>query len=356
MGIRENNSFRPSLSTQSSNQFIDNIDLPSEYGVTRIVLLVKDPSWLYSYWEISRESLDVASNYLDAKIEDSKLIIRMYDVTCIDFNGSNANNSFDIEVGFQARSWYINLWSDSVSYCADLGIRTPSGQFYKLARSNFIQTPRSSIASKNDELWMEQTLNANAPSFLNKVKLPRVRASSATNLGKRRYALSESDIREYYSRMYPLLQKVAKTRNLKQNRIFKVHDNKVLFEDINIFRHPKIARRVLGGASEELSFPGASEREFSKSGASVFPKEAGKDFFFELGTELIVYGRTEPDAEVWFENKKIPLRKDGTFSLRFALPDGKIPLEFKAISVVKDLARSIATSVIRTKTHYSQEK
>ena len=79
------------------------------------------------------------------------------------------------------------------------------------------------------------------------------------------------------------------------------------------------------------------------------------DFYFEIGTELIVYGRTEPDAEVWLENKKIHLRQDGTFSLRFALADGVIPLGFQAISNSKKHVRRIITKVERSKTKYSKQ-
>ena len=48
-----------------------------------------------------------------------------------------------------------------------------------------------------------------------------------------------------------------------------------------------------------------------------------------VNTELIVYGATEPDAKVTVQGKEITLKPDGTFSLRFALPDGKqvIPVE-----------------------------
>jgi hypothetical protein len=76
-----------------------------------------------------------------------------------------------------------------------------------------------------------------------------------------------------------------------------------------------------------------------------------RDFFFELNTELIVYGRTEPDAEVWLGTRKITLNPDGTFSMRFGLPDGHVPLEFTAISADKIEKRGIFTYVDRnTKT------
>jgi len=98
-----------------------------------------------------------------------------------------------------------------------------------------------------------------------------------------------------------------------------------------------------GGASEILS-SGASERH---QGAKA------RKFFFELWTELIVYGRTEPDAMVKHGDKVVTLRPDGTFTMRFALPDGNIPLDFTATSNDKVETRRIATAVERFRTIYS---
>ncbi|MCX5687566.1 MAG: Rho termination protein, partial [Candidatus Omnitrophica bacterium] len=57
---------------------------------------------------------------------------------------------------------------------------------------------------------------------------------------------------------------------------------------------------------------------------------------------------TEPDAEVRLGDKKVDLRPDGTFSMRFALPDGKINLPFAATSSDKVETRKITTNVERT--------
>ncbi|HVU90000.1 MAG TPA: DUF4912 domain-containing protein [Pirellulales bacterium] len=50
---------------------------------------------------------------------------------------------------------------------------------------------------------------------------------------------------------------------------------------------------------------------------------AGKkrDFHFELDAELIVFGATEPDAHVTLQGDPVRLRPDGTFTVRFSLPN-----------------------------------
>jgi hypothetical protein len=57
-----------------------------------------------------------------------------------------------------------------------------------------------------------------------------------------------------------------------------------------------------------------------------------KSFWFNVNAELVVYGATEPGAKVTLGGHEIKLRADGTFSYRFALPDGKYDLPAVAIS------------------------
>jgi hypothetical protein len=54
-------------------------------------------------------------------------------------------------------------------------------------------------------------------------------------------------------------------------------------------------------------------------GANGFDKK--RDFSFELDAELIVFGTTEPDAHVTLQGDPVKLRPDGTFTVRFSLPN-----------------------------------
>ncbi len=49
----------------------------------------------------------------------------------------------------------------------------------------------------------------------------------------------------------------------------------------------------------------------------------GRDFHFEIDAELIVYGSTEPNAKVTLQGETVQLRPDGTFTVRFSLPDSR---------------------------------
>ena len=75
--------------------------------------------------------------------------------------------------------------------------------------------------------------------------------------------------------------------------------------------------------------------ELAGAGVYLIPfggMEKAKGFWFNVNAELIIYGATEPNAKVTLGGHEIKLRSDGTFSFRFALPDGKYDLPAVAVS------------------------
>jgi hypothetical protein len=55
-----------------------------------------------------------------------------------------------------------------------------------------------------------------------------------------------------------------------------------------------------------------------------------KPFWFKINAELVIYGSTEPNASVSINGRPIKLRQDGSFSYRFALPDGNYAMIIEA--------------------------
>lgn len=74
-----------------------------------------------------------------------------------------------------------------------------------------------------------------------------------------------------------------------------------------------------------------------------------RSFWMKVDCELIVYGATEPDAKVTVQGQPINLRPDGTFTLRYYLPDGKQIIPVKAISADK-LEERIITPIVTRET------
>jgi len=126
-------------------------DLPVRYGVDRLVILVRDPWWVYAWWELTDGNLSEGRRVLGSH---GDLVLRMYDVSAIEWNGSNHHSHFDIEIGDLAGNWYIEIGRPGASYVAEIGLRAPDGRFVALLRSNFVTLPRDGMSPVVDEEWM----------------------------------------------------------------------------------------------------------------------------------------------------------------------------------------------------------
>ncbi len=233
--------------------------IEQKYGDNKIVMMARDPHWCYVYWDLSTGLMaDKAKNINEAY----DLIIRVYDVTSIDFNGNNSHKFVDIQVNGEAGNWYVNVWEAGRTYLADIGYKTKSGKFILLARSKPVLTPQDKVSSVTDEEWM----------------------------------VVDEDFEE-------------------------------------LFRMSAGGGRV-GGGSEGFRSP--LEENLSSNTVSSFSSYAGGDkkrkFFLVADTEVIIYGATEADASLTVKGEKTPLKPDGTFSLRFHLPNGKMELPVEAVS------------------------
>ena len=337
--------------------FVDSEEIPASYDKTSLTLVARDPYWIYAHWEITPSSVDKIKEEIGDEYEGSVYVLRMYDITYKDFDGNNANHWFDTDLPPFVSNWYINLMRDNATYCGAIGIRTQSGKFHVLARSNFVTTPCANTSWRRDMIWMD------VPPFKDDGKRYRTYqpfvkvGKSDSPKGKKfrgRIFLTADDIRAYYYNLFPLLR-LLRAKHLSGGKWNLKGLSQKDLEKSLLAGSPwavggKYYKKIKLGASEEMIIAeGASEQ----LGGASEKEEKKRNFFFEIGTELIVYGRTEPDAEVHLGDKKIQLREDGTFSLRFALPDGEdIPLDFTAVSNDKVEQRKITTSVQRRKTIY----
>ncbi len=130
-------------------------ELPRRYGVDRLVLLVRDPYWLYAYWEITAtRQEEFNATYGPRAWNSTRPVLRVYDVTGVNFNGYNANSYMDINVQEGVDNWHIPVGQPNRSFCVDLGRMFPDGRFITLLRSNVVTTPRSSLSECLDEEWM----------------------------------------------------------------------------------------------------------------------------------------------------------------------------------------------------------
>jgi hypothetical protein len=126
-------------------------ELPRTYGDDRIVIMTRDPFVVHAYWEATPERLDREKAWFGW---ESKLCVRIYDITGVQFDGRNAIGYFDQEVFERTGNWYFDLGRPNHSFCADLGLLSPEGRFLTLSRSNYVTMPRDGVSDVIDEEWM----------------------------------------------------------------------------------------------------------------------------------------------------------------------------------------------------------
>ncbi len=146
-------SFSPPTAMHAGVSFAPVFELPAHYGDDKIVLLVRDPWWIYAYWEVTEGRQARAREEIRRQgLEPDKLALRVYDVTGASIEAPRS--FFDIEVVFLASNWYIDVGIPDRDWVAELGLRTRDGRFFPLVRSNVVRTPRFGVSDVIDEEWM----------------------------------------------------------------------------------------------------------------------------------------------------------------------------------------------------------
>ncbi len=261
-------------------------DLPGGYGKDRIVCMVRDPYWLHAYWELTRQGVQRAEAALGQDWHGARPILRLLDVSSHDITSTAESALRDIEIHGGVNNWYIEVQNPPRSYRVDIGYLSRNGQFYVLARSNVVTTPRAGVSDIIDENW----------SDIDTAKADRI------------YAMSGG------------FDPTASSLELKQ-----------LFEER--------LRRPMGSPA------------VTSFGSGAFQYGKSRKFWFQLDAELIVYGATEPTAKVTLQGEPVKLRPDGTFTMRFSLPDSRQIIPAVAASADGVEERTIVLAVERNTKH-----
>jgi hypothetical protein len=124
---------------------------PSVYYIDRVVLLPVDPKFAFMYWELREDTLNY---FLGMHGYDSKLVLRVYDVTNIDFNGYNAHEYWDVEIYNRVGTWYLKHYRGDRSLALDIGLLSSDGAFHAISRSKSIYFPRDKMVDPGKVLWM----------------------------------------------------------------------------------------------------------------------------------------------------------------------------------------------------------
>jgi uncharacterized protein len=235
-------------------------DLSTDCAKDRIVVMVRDPFWLHTYWELTNQAVQRAEAALGQDWHGAQPILRLFDVSSVETTATSETPIRDVPIHGSCSNWYLEVKQPPRSYRIDVGYVSKRGQFFVLARSNVVSTPKAGVSDQIDENW----------SDLDKSSADRILSMSS---------------------------------GFESTHAVNTLEKKELFEER--------LRRPLGPPTETGFGPGAT------APAKV------KKFFFQLDAELIVYGATQPNSRVTLQGEPVKLRPDGTFTMRFSLPDGR---------------------------------
>ncbi len=301
-------------------------ELPAAYGTRRLLLVARDPHWLYAHWDLTE---DQRREY-NRRSVDGHLVIRIY------LGSVDGELAVEQDVHPESSNWFVHVPKAGARYAGELGYRGPGRVWNRISASSPTITPADSLSS---ETWARfETLPFDVP-MTQLVRLVREAA--------RDHAPLLEAIRELRAAGHPGLPPVTPARAeapwtpaQEQALAAVINLDEVRRVWIGSLEITELLRRQLlhGLSSMERArgegVPGAAAASGVSSLSSPFGGASAppRGFWFNVNAEVIVYGATEPDATVRIGGRPITLRSDGSFSFRFALPDGSYPLPIAATS------------------------
>jgi len=128
--------------------------LPAYEDETKVVLLPVNPYLVHAYWGIAARDLKEIGRVFSRLGARAQPVLRFFDITQTDSDGTNSSCWFDVEISLGAGNWYVHLEGSAKTYYIDLGLRTEGGGFHRLARSNVVETPRARPSDKVEESYL----------------------------------------------------------------------------------------------------------------------------------------------------------------------------------------------------------
>lgn len=369
------------LPATPGNESVDDLALPESYGTRNIWLVPRDPQWLYAHWDLDHAQ-QKEYNQLS---RDGHLILRIFDVS------APAEAVTEIHVHPESRSWFAHVGRGGGRYFAVLGFRDKTGDWHEVNRSGPVATPPDSLSEEVEaEFFTQPSAGGPAPAapvapketapepvseFTSLAALeqePEPKPEPVTgkaSIEPEAVAKLIEMLREYvaeepvltraidevfdkggsskpekklelpppaeFARWTPAQQRaLAKVISMDAVREVWAGSNPSSIALAESMPGPRemdlnaIPAQPLGGPPA-VGWPGPSAGGISSPHGGV-PGE--RPFWFNVNAELVVYGATEPTARVSIGGRFIRLRGDGTFSYRFALPDGEYQLPITAES------------------------
>jgi len=261
-------------------------ELPLNYGDNKIVMLVRDPHWCYLYWELQEGNIEDGLRRLSRSRSEVRHVLRIHPA-------SGGKAPFDVDVDFRHQNHYLQL-SPGASFYSEIGLIDNEGNFAALAVSNTVSLPLDSPSEIIDEKWI--TTDENFEEI---------------------YILSGGEVAE-----------TGKTQaGFGQNGSANL-------------QKPRLGQKRI---DSNISSPGVG----SFGSAQIQKPSQERSFSYWLNMELILYGGADRGSTIKLSGKNLDLRPDGTFTVRFGLPEGELKLPVTFISPDQAEVHIITPNVTR---------
>jgi len=287
-------------------------ELPEAYGTKKLFLTARDPHWLYAHWDLTREQ----QLKLNTRSAAGHLILRIY------AGKVQGHPICDIHVHPESRHWFAHVERAGDSYAAELGYYSPPGRWTRIAVSSATVTPPDAVSTEGDVEFA--TIPFEFP-FARLIEI--IKSAVRENLP---LAQAVEELRRHGHPELPRAKgKPVSTWTPRQEQALAkvVNVDEVRRVWMGSLEITGLIRRRLAHEISSLGVSSLSSLSSPFGGAGQ-----PKGFWFNVNAELIIYGATEPAAKVTLGGHEIKLRSDGSFSYRFALPDGKYDLPAVAVS------------------------
>jgi hypothetical protein len=136
---------------------------PNQYNVTRIMLMLRDPEWAYSYWDISnqdRARITGEPEFLHFSVNIKELLGDSFDKAKEETNAPEAPAAAPVDMEIPVRSednnWYINIPRRNRSYVVELSA-VYSSRREVLARSGAIRVPGGNFSKDLENISNQES-------------------------------------------------------------------------------------------------------------------------------------------------------------------------------------------------------
>jgi uncharacterized protein len=303
-------------------------DLPGGYGESRIVLMPRDPQWAYTYWDIPKEHKEELR-----RNGGQQLALRIYDVTDINLDNQSPHSIQEYPSDELAREWYLPIPVSDRDYVIDIGYRCADGRWLVLARSARVHVPPVYPSDWIEDVFISVNFEDDLQGKTLYELVPPAKKFATSTSGS--YAGSNGNA--IYDQIFGMTES-AEAMRVAGSLFGSMHQAASPEQAISSYVFPSGVGMWAVPTTSGLNMSGVG---MSGAGFSGDVPMHPRKFWLIADAELIVYGATEPDANVTIGGRPIKLNPDGTFRFQMSFQDGLIDYPIMAVAADGEQTRSI---------------